>query len=102
MPSDGSSFGSFFKEVGAPFNHLGKQMMISSQLDNTSNTTNINQSAGTKLSIDLRKKVLKDMPKKLVKQKGGKMIKTFKIGSGKYRCAATMVGKSCRYEIRAV
>lgn len=102
MPSDGSSFGSFFKEVGAPLHQLGKQMEMSSQLDDTGKITDINQAAGTKLGRELRKKVLKDMPKKLVKQRGGTMVKTFKMGSDKYRCSATMVGKSCRYEIRAV
>lgn len=95
----GDGFGSFFNEVKAPFNHLSKQMDISGKLDATGKNADITQAAGGK---GLRKKVLDEMPKKTVKQRGGKMVLTFSLNGNKFRCEATMVGKSCRYEVRRV
>jgi len=98
--SDGAGFGSFIHEINDPLNNLHKQMSISSGLDNPGKAADINQVAGAKLCRDLRKKVLSIMPKKVVNQKGGRMLKVLTVDGEKFRCEATRVGKSCRYEIR--
>ena len=79
---------------------LHTQMVTSSALDTVSDPQSIVKTGGSvRVERVLRKKILGEMPKSAVEQKGGRMVKKISVGGKTYKCTATKVGKTCRYEI---
>lgn len=79
---------------------LHHQALVSSQLDTVHNPQSITQIGGKELCRTLRKKVVKEMSHKIVEQHGGKMVKKITVCGRKFRCTATKVGKTCKYQIQ--
>lgn len=79
---------------------MGEQIQKSSSEDVIDKPQNIQKTGGGEEGKRVRSAVLKKMPKSEVEKCGGRMKKCIKVGGKVYKCEATKVGKSCRYNVR--